>query len=316
MRIVLTLGFVMLCALEAQAPAQAQIFISAAGNDASACTRTSPCRTLQRGVNATSPGRELTILTSGEYGRATIGKGMTVLAEGVSANIRSFVSGADAITINAPGGKVALKGLFLSGGNTGRYGIRITAAEAVHIERITAERFTGPGIFLDSAAGTDLFIADSISRYNSGGGLAACCNSSKLTVENSRFEHNGNDGVFVNTGWGSITRSIASGNGLYGIRLFDLGGSLNVTETTAANNQVGFMVTGVQLTLDSSVARGNTDFGLRVTASHSAQVTDSTFTNNGTGVLNEGTLYTRGNNALGGNTTDYQGNAPATLPGF
>jgi hypothetical protein len=312
MRSLLTLGFGMLCALAAQAPAQAQTFISATGNDTNACTRAAPCRTLQRGVNATSPGRELTILTSGEYGPATVNKGLTVLAEGVSANIRQFTSGSTAIVVNAPGQKIALKGLFLTGGNSAYYGIRIAAAAAVHLDDIVVERFRVNGISMVSA-GTELFVSNSTLRFNLGTGLYACCeSSSSLTVDNSRFENN-EDGLLASNFFGSITRSIASGNTGNGISVHE--GSLNVTETTAANNgQRGFEVYAGQIRLNSSVARGNGTEGLYVwTAVASAILTNSVFTDNATGIFNAGTVFRRGNNTVTDNTTNFAGSGTTTF---
>jgi hypothetical protein len=314
MRSLLMLALGVICALIAQAPpAQAQSFISGTGKDTNICSRIAPCRTLQRGVNATSPGRELTILTSGEYGRATIEKGMTILAEGVSANIRSFASGSAAITIDAPGQKVALKGLFLTGGHAGSIGVDIVAAAAVHIDDCVVERFGDTGIRMNSSAGTELFVSDTVSRYNYYG-LRACCGSSRLTVDNSRFENNGDYGLLVETGQGSVTRSLASDNAGIGIYLNATGGSLNVTSATAANNFEGFVPSVGQLTLSSVVASGNGRAGLFVAVGGTAIVTDSVFTNNDTGIFNFGELSTRGNNVLAGNTTSFNGdNAAMTL---
>jgi hypothetical protein len=311
MRSLLILGFGMLCALAAQAPAEAQTFISATGKDTNNCSRTAPCRTLQRGINATNPGRELTILTSGEYGTATINKGLTVLAEDVSANIRQFTSGSTAITINAPGQKIALKGLFLTGGNSAYYGIRIAAAASVHLDDIVVERFRVHGISMVSA-GTELFVSNSISRYNLGTGLNACCESSSLTVDNSRFENN-EHGLLASNRVGSITRSISSRNTGNGISVHE--GSLNVTETTASNNgQRGFEVYAGQIRLNSSVARGNAAEGLYVwTTVASAILTNSVFTDNATGIFNAGTVYRRGNNTVTDNTTNFTGGGTTTF---
>jgi hypothetical protein len=174
---------------------RAQIFISATGDDANNCGRAAPCRTLQRGIDATGAGRELTILNSGEYGRATIAKSITILAEGVSANIRSFAAGADAITVDHPAAKIVLRGLLLTGGGAGRHGIDIVAAP-VHVENCRIERFDSNGIH--DFGITELFVGGTISRENGMDGLFATGYvgpAERLAVDNSQFENNGEDGV-------------------------------------------------------------------------------------------------------------------------
>jgi hypothetical protein len=306
--------FAALCGALVASGAHAQIFISASGKDSNSCSRTAPCRTLQRGVNATSPGRELTILTSGEYGRATINKGMTILAEGVSANVRSFASGSSAITIDAPGQKVALKGLFLTGGGPGGNGINIEAAASVHIEDCVVERFDDTGVDFSFADGAELFVSGVTSRFNGYAGLTACCDNSTLIVDRSSFIGNGAYGLTTSS-VASITRSIVSGNGAAGIIV---GGEANITETTAAHNgTAGFLVSAFgRLTAHSVVARGNVEAGFElqnINPPPFAIVSNSVFTHNGLGFENNGTLLTRGDNTVAENASPNEGAAPVPL---
>jgi hypothetical protein len=302
--------------------AEAQIFISATGKDTNNCSRTAPCRTLQRGINATSPGRELTILTSGEYGRATVNKGMSILAESLSANVRSFTAGSTAILVNAPGGRVVLKGLFLNGGNGGSYGIRIIAATAVDITDCVVERFATNGILSD-AADSELSVSDTVVRSNGSDGLRTNNNTSKLVVDGSRIENNGSFGVYGTASQASITRSISSGNNAGGFGFgFQSGspGTANYTETTSANNGgVGFRINaGSRATLESVVARGNGDAGLGLNGPDArAVISNSTFTNNRWGIENNGIVLTRGNNTIArNNQSDFTGSATTPLAPF
>jgi hypothetical protein len=212
---------------------------------------------------------------------------------------------------------VALKGLFLTGGNTGQTGIGITAAAAVHIDHVTVERFAGSGILMNSPAGTELYVADSVSRSNGEYGLSGCCGGSSLAIDNSRFEGN-YVAIHAATGSGSVTRSIASHNGA-GLLLDSEGGSLNATAMTATNNVdngTGFYVSRGRLTLDSCVASGG-QLGLFVNLDSTARITRSTFTNNQIGIRNSGTLETRGNSTLEGNAVDFEGSGPVvTLPPY
>ena len=287
--------------LSAEAQAAAARFVASNGNDASACTRAAPCRTLPRGVRVTPIGAELQILDSGLYGDPlTIGKSITISAAGVSATLGDVV-------IDGAGAVVTLRGLLFNGKNAGADGILITAAAAVHIEDCTVERFTGSGIQL-ARADTELFVTDSVSRDN-GDGLIILGErtSATLTVANSRFENNGNAGLDIRGIDSAISHSVASGNGA---GIVQTGGTANIEWTTAASNDVGYHVTGSgEMTLEYSVAGGN-NFGLFVDGSgDTARISDSVFTNNATGIHNDtgGEVLTRRNNTVSGNTTDLGG---------
>jgi hypothetical protein len=287
----------------AASAADAQIFISATGNDANICSRTAPCRTLQRGINATGAGREMQILDSGEFGRATITKSITISAVGVSATVRSLTSGSNAIVINSSTAVVALRGLMLLGGGTGLRGINITAAQAVHIENCDIERFSGSGIRL-AANNTELFVIDSRVRQNGADGLIVTgTTSAKLSVDNSTFENNADDGIDVEGIEATITRSVMAGNGSNGVE--QTNGRTNGTWATAASNGAnGFDVTGAgQMTLEFSVARGNAAAGLHIGTGATGRLSNSTFTDNDAGVQNDGgTALTRETSTIEGNT--------------
>ena len=279
-------------------------FVAADGDNSNACTRTAPCRTLQRGVNMTSNGGELIVLNSGDYGNSlTINRSITISADGVTATLVDPGN----ITIDGPDAVVVLRGLHLKGAGAPGVlaGILISAAAAVHIERCTIEGFNN-GVQLDGNE-TRLFVTDSIARNNNFTGLALAGNNQKTaTIDNSRFENNGVNGVSVSRGRASITRSVASGNGGVGI---SLGGDAvaNVTWTTAAHNgDYGFalLAVGGQMTLESSVARGN-GRGLYVAAG-TARISRSVFTDNDIGIRvdSAGTLQRLQNNVLENNGTN------------
>lgn len=277
-------------ALLAASAAQAQTFVSVAGNNANPCTREAPCRGLKRGINATPAGGVLTILDSGEYGpTATITKSITIVADGVTASVRAVASGSTAITINAPNASVVLRGLLLTGGGTGRNGIEIVAAKSVHIARCAIERFTGAGIYRLGSDDTQLFITDTVSRLNGREGLGFVGGAGNLTIDRSRFNDNSN-GIFIQGIVDAmITHAEASGNSFCGIHATT--GRLAVSRTTANDNGVcGFQMGGHSeiesgLTLESSEARGNGESGLHVYNNGVARVSNSVFTNNQVGIL-------------------------------
>jgi hypothetical protein len=306
MRTLFAAGFGTCLALLADAASvNAQIFISHAGNDANICSRAAPCRTLQRGINATGSGREMTILTSGQYGTAAIGKSITIIAEGISANVRG--SGASAITIDNPAATVVLRGLFVTGGGAAIDGIVIKAAAAVHIVECEVERFIRHGIHREDASGdqTELSIADSISRRNGQDGLFAGLGTAKLQIDNSRFEGNGSDGLTSRADASSITRTVAYGNDGNGI--VDAGEDMSVAWTTAAENGgSGYAVFNSMTRLESSVAHRNSAAGLKLNFGSSAVISNLTVTDDAVGLdagAGSTSLLTRQNNTVQGNGT-------------
>jgi nitrous oxidase accessory protein NosD len=267
------------CAFATAAQAGRLSYVSSAGNDANACTLAAPCRTLTHAIAATTHGGEVRVIDSAGYGAAiTIGKSITVSGDGATIF-------AGAITINNASAVVTLRGLVLNGGGAAASskGVTIAAAETVHIERCTIHGFPQHGILLSGAA-ADLTVTDSIARDNGQNGVEVdSSTTARLTVDNSRFENNGNIGVFMLSGVATITRSLASGNGNHGF----------VADTATT-----------RMTLDSSTARGNTNDGLLVLSGATAVISNSVFTNNAFGLAatSDATLLTRQNNTVWGNT--------------
>jgi hypothetical protein len=312
-------------AILAAGAAEAQIFISATGNDSNACSRTAPCRTLQRGINATGAGREMTILTAGEYGTATINKSITITAVGVPATVRALAGGSNGIYINSATAVVVLRNLFFLGGGSGQRGIFIDNAAAVHIVSCEIERFVGSGI-LSNATNTEIFVTDSISRNNGVDGMTVVGNgSTRVTIDNSRFENNAGIGLTLNAAQSSVARSVFSGNN-EGLAHGANGGDTNVTWSSATHNGgSGFSINSGSMQLKSSEASDNSVFGIYLEAGATARISDITVTNNGrgdptfgSGIRNNGTVLTLTDNLISGNgddpADDVAGTPLTTLP--
>jgi hypothetical protein len=292
------------------APASAQFlsFVSATGNDANTCfVQANPCLTLQRGINATSAGGEVRVLSQ-LTSNGFINKSITIEGGG------NTIIGT--IAVNSASAVVTFRGLTLNGRHAFATGFNIINAAAVHIENCTAERFTQYGIRSASGVSTEIFVSDSVSRDNGASGLLGAFSSpnAKLTVDNSRFENNGVFGAVVEGGQASVTGSVFSGNLIVGMH--QTGGSTNITYSTAvANGSAGFEVDIGEMTLDSCVARGN-NFGLFAAQSTVARISNSVFTNNTTGIQNDGTALTLGDNVIAGNGTGVGGTALTPLGGL
>lgn len=285
----------------AAAPAMADVaYVSTTGNNSNPCTLAKPCRSLQRGITVTPAGGEIHVLDSGFYGNnATINKSMTVVGNG-----HTITLGAP-ITVNRANATVALRRLVLNGKGSSARGIVVLAARAVHIEHCVVYGFSDDGIQIDTE-NSAAFVSDTVVRNNGGTGLLVIGHgSTKLTVDNSRFERNmaGISALFTES---VVTRTISSTN-VTGIYL--AGGRMNVAFSTAANNSQGYaMDNGAHMVLESSVARGNSGNGLHVVGG-SATISNSVFTFNGTGIFKgvPGVVLTRENNTVVLNGTNVSG---------
>jgi hypothetical protein len=300
--------------LPAAAEAAETRYVASNGTANESCTRSQPCNTLQRAVNRTSPGGEVIVLDSGNYGNSlNVNRSITISADGVTATLID----PGGITINRADAVVTLRGLHLKGaGVSGVSGILVQNAAAVHIERCTIESFSSRGIYF-TRNNAQLFVTDSIVRNNSLSGLQVGASNVTVAIDNSRFENNGSNGVmFVGNTQSTITRSISSGNNANGITQNT--GRMNITSTTAAHNGThGFLaISNGEMTLEASVARGNGGSGLRVAdGSSRARVSRSVFTDNNIGISNNGgNVQTFQNNILLGNGTNLQSSGTVTTP--
>ena len=138
--------------------AQAQVartFVSTSGADNSTCSVSSPCRTINAAISVTNSGGEVYCLTSGGYGSVTITKPIAIVCDRVDAAL-SGSSGA-VVTVNAPGGRVFLQGLHITGLGTATAGISAVAADGVFIEQCVIANVQGSGgagIKLSGTTGT------------------------------------------------------------------------------------------------------------------------------------------------------------------
>ncbi|MDQ3805094.1 MAG: right-handed parallel beta-helix repeat-containing protein [Acidobacteriota bacterium] len=324
---------VLLClavsALHSVAQAQFIIrFVASTGNDANPCTRPAPCRSMQRGVDATPDGSELQVIDNAGYGpNVTITKNITISADGVQATVAT-VSGIG-IHINAPGATVRLRHLRLMGAGATQAGIRVTDAASVRIENCVIDGFGNAGISYDVQAGSQLHITDTISSNNGAGGLHVfgpqlvvagrvgaqlALDAATVSVSGSKFLHNDGNGVNFDTGFinASITDSVMSGNSFDGVRAGSPSATASCDRCTAADNgQDGFLASNNgALTVTHSVARGNSSSGMEARGGGRMRVSDSAATDNdGFGFRQRtgGTFETIGNNLVSGNGTDVSG---------
>ncbi len=264
---------------------QSRVYVAFNGNDSNAPCNvpTSACKTFQTAVNNTVSGGEVTCLTSGEFGPATITWPVTIDCTGVYAGIEPG-SGVSGITINITGflgaGVVTIRGVNIDGinaGTSGTSGITIFAiATTVNIEDVTIKNFAGSnsGIYDGrSAGGTQLVVKHTAVQDNNFGGTGA--------------------GIWSNASGGGGTPSTPANN----VTLEDVlvTGNFNGIVADSQNN----------ITVSRSVVSGNTT---GINGNNGTVLLESTKVGaNGTGIIANGGIIGIANSDISFNTTAFTG---------
>ncbi len=259
----------------------ARVFVSPTGSDAGDCAnQNTPCRNLAGAITQVAIDGEVIVLSSGAYDTAPI-----LITKGlkISSPAGAVVFITQPITINAPGGRVALRGLTIEGTGTGN-GITLTAAAGVSIEDTTIGRWTN-GLQIGNAVAAQISIANSVFRANtagirdSGGAVG-----NRIAVEDSRFERN-TRGIEVLAGAFMIRESGFIGNTSRGVVVGP--GSATIHRSEFSQNATAVAtLSGGTVRLSRSRVFGNTQ-GLSAAAG--------------------GTFQSTGKNVVRGNTTDASG---------
>ncbi len=274
-----------------------RVFVSQrSGNNANSCANIlTPCQTFAGAVLQLNPGGEAIVLDSGGYGPVTITQSLIIEAPaGVTAFIHPPTG--DAVTVNAAGATVVLRGLSMDGAGAGtNNGINVQAVSVLHVENCVITEFPGGnGIFFGSAG--HLFVKDTVIRGIGGPGIWVGPSSgiAQASVDHCRLEQNGfglvTDNEFGGIAKATIKDSVASGNVTTGL-LAENGGELNAEQCLVANNTTG---------IDSEA-------GGAILRASNCTVTDNEF---GLFHTSGGSLLSRSNNTVQGNTS------PGAFTGF
>jgi hypothetical protein len=275
-------------------------FVASTGNDANPCSIAAPCRGFARAITQTSVGGEVIVLDSAGYGTVTITKSVSIIAPaGIYAGI-SVLSG-DAITVNAPGAIVVLRGLSING-QGGNNGITLLAAARLRVENCVVSAMHVAGIS-HTAANAELIVQDTLVRDNVGSGIYLVAALGYLVLERVQSEHNGGDGVSFTAGAGSpgayarITDSDFTHNGGDGIGGDSVAGTtitLVVERSVMSNNgtngfRAGGDVAGAGVvTVSRSVINDNGTNGILIGTNVQANVSENVLhRNSGAGIFAE-----------------------------
>jgi hypothetical protein len=303
-------------------------YLSSSGSDSNPCTVDQPCRLLPAALAAVNDGGEIWMQNSANFNtsKVTITKSVTILAiPGALASI--VANGEDAIYINAPGVKVALRNLNLIKLAGTFYGVRMMQGSALTVEGC---EFYGldTGIHVESAASVmNVSVRNTVIRdstfaaglvwgpvratfdraqlLNSVRGILVD-NGATVTVANSAITNNSQYGIAVTAGGSGseipIANSIVNnnGNGIWAhCDASPCTAHASLQHNTINGNQVGVNLSGV------------------FNATVFAVLDDNAIVRNTTGVLTTTfvTAYTRSNNTIENNTTDLTGPAMTARSG-
>ena len=288
-------------------PASPSVWVSVNGNDANDCTRATPCRTFSGTLAKISPGGELDILDSGDFGPVTINKSVSLVSSGPLGGIQ--IGTGTAITINAGANdKVVLRGLTIDGLGTGLNGISFVSGGSLYIEDCTINNFSQYGLDFAPTNGTGkLFITTSLVR-NTGVGTTG-----------------GAVHLIAATGQGFVAAvdGLRSENSVFGLKAETLG-VITVRNSLATNNGYsGFSAVtpsgsssgALRMLIENSVTTHNGTNGVVASGPGSiVTISNIVVTNNQTGLnaASGGSIISFGNNKVQGNTTD--GTPSQTIP--
>jgi hypothetical protein len=226
-------------------------FVSANGNDANSCALTAPCRGFARAMSQTSAGGEIVVLDSAGYGAFTIDRSVSVIAPpGVYAGITAFAPFAG-VTVDAPGAKVALRGLTING-QGGTIGVWMLNGAELHVESCVINGLT-TGLRAEAGSTT---VLDSVIRGNSQEGVDVETGAVTAHFDRVRVHSNGGHGVLIAQSGASVRSSI--GNSV----ISDNGGTGVLVESTSG----GLAVLDIQASEIASNGWAGLDFGIFVHA--------------------------------------------------
>jgi hypothetical protein len=267
-KIVLSLAVLSAILLPALCAAPARAFstwVSRFGDDTNVCTPVAPCKTIAHALIQAGTGGEVICLDAGGFGTGfTITKSVTIDCSKVmetSTFLDGSISCTDAITINAPGSVVTLRGLKLDGrfffcaGN----GIVIQAASSVSIEDCVIERFPQKGIVdLRTTGLTWLTIKNTIVRYQETAGIVVAAAPRNAVVLENVHSIGNTYGLAVATGNNVvIANSVMSQNTIAGIEA-DPGAQVFVDTTRISHNaNYGIYAVGSVTLANSDIAFNN-----------------------------------------------------------
>lgn len=285
LKVFVSLAFVFAFATMAEAQAT-RTWVSGVGDDVNPCSRTAPCKTFAGAISKTATNGEINCLDPAGYGAVTVTKSITIDCEDTQGSILS--SGTTGVIVNitaAADTKKAfkLRGVAINGAATGVHGVRILAANTVHLDEVVIDGVTTHGVSIETTSGTPkVYIQDThirslgssaVNAFITGGSLGLYIGNSQLgaatiglnlssntkaTITDSQIHGNSSFGVQSNAAEVAIVRCTISGNGT-GVSAA-AGGTARLFATMVTQNSTG--ISGNVISHVSNVIAGNTTDGV------------------------------------------------------
>lgn len=289
-------------------------YVATYGDNADACTRSTPCRTFEGALPKTPAGGTINCLENGNYDRVRITKSITISCENVGATIEpaSLFQG---VSVEAgPTDVVVLRGLNVvaTAGSPGIVGIEFRSGGSLVVEDCSIRNTAGgpvasAGIQFGPSSGTStLNISNTVFTGNGTGTQGAGVQikptgsgSANVTISGSKFSGNV-VGIRADTSGTSgtidlaVVDSVISESKYHGI------------VAIAAAGKVLVSVVGTKITNNLGEGLRAVGANARITAS------DSLVFGNGTGVVSAsgGRVQSYGDNRIHGNMVNGQVSLP------
>jgi hypothetical protein len=290
----------------AQTVAEAQTnyasYVMSSGSDASDCSRSTPCASFAGAYGKTRAGGEIICLDKGNFSSLQITRSVTINCDSPQAGLTVATNTVARFEITtAATDRVILRGLDFDIGRYAGFGnsIQFTGAGALILDhvKITGNPDSFNGIFFAPTGSSRLIVTDSLIAYNGGSG--------------------GGAGIRVYPSPGgsaqvSLDRVSLSGNA-YGIAFDGSNNTAGINATindsvASGNDQDGIIVTAPSAPIGVTVVNSrsvNNSFGIRSFGTNvTVRVQGSQIIGNGTGLSGSGALLTGGGNTVQANATN------------
>src|SRR5215212_9031926 len=211
--------FVFVFAFASMARAQAsRTWVSGVGDDVNPCSRTAPCKTFAGAISKTAMNGEINCLDPAGYGSVTVTKSITIDCEDTQGSI--LASGVNGVVVNITSAtdiKKAFKirGISINGAGTGINGIRVLAANSVHVDEVVIDGMTQHGVSIETTTGSPkVFIQDTHIRSVTGNGVNTFVTGGgvKLTIGGSQLGAAATGLSLSNNTAATISDSMVAGN--------------------------------------------------------------------------------------------------------
>ena len=269
-------GFVLPLIEAAPAHAQAtRTYVSGVGDDVNPCSRTAPCKTFAGAISKTATGGIINCLDNAGYGALTITKSITVDCSPFLGGV--LAAGANGINVNGAGITAVLRGLDIEGAPSatpGSVGVRVIAADAVHIQKSFIFGFRGgnaAGVRIETTSGnpkvmiTDTYIHDNgVANTSTGGGIVSVGTGGfpLIAMENVKVNNNSQGVANTSSSRMRISNSMFAGN-FIGIQA-DAGAAVSLNNSDLNFN--GTAISGTTTSVGNNRIIGNTADGTPPTA--------------------------------------------------